>query len=69
MARGDVRKVSCLVIVDILFFFMSHDVLILVFFSRAGELVARGDVRTVCLAADLLSRLYALCLSCGPQVY
>jgi hypothetical protein len=48
--------------------FVSEALLDPVFVPALGELVARGDVRTVCLAADLLSRLYALCLSCGPQV-
>jgi hypothetical protein len=39
-----------------------------VFVPALSELLERGNSRTLCMAADLLSRLYALALSCGPQV-
>ena len=35
------------------------------FVPALAELLVRGNTRTLCLAADVISRLYALCLSCG----
>ena len=35
------------------------------FVPALAVLLEEGDTRTLCLTADLLSRLYSLCLSCG----